>query len=48
MDKVNKIIEIKEKLSKTKLKLDPIKHKYPMTTFRKSMIIEYKMLLDEE
>ena len=31
--------------SKVKLKLDPIKHHYPITSFRKSILKEEKSLL---
>ena len=41
-EKVNKQIEKIEQANKIKLKLDPIKHHYPMTSFRKSVLKEDK------
>lgn len=48
MAKMWNFIDLSEKLKKTKLKLDPIKHKYPMTSFRKAILEQDKSLSMEE
>jgi hypothetical protein len=35
-------VELKERTNKAKLRLDPIKHRYPVTSFRKAVLEEGK------